>query len=63
MDITVNDLIKHGEEIVHTLTYQSYQHNRDAGMPYRPTKKSIWGKDNEQLEARYQYDKELEQEI
>ncbi len=41
------------KELMLHLVFQSYKASRDAGMPYRPTEKSIWGSDNDELEAMY----------
>ncbi len=46
------------KELMLHLVFQSYKASRDAGMPYRPANKSIWGNDNDALEVMYQEEKE-----
>lgn len=62
MNISAENLLTHGDEILYDLTYQCYRINRNRGMPYQPPEESEWGRYNEQLEARYQYDKQREQD-
>lgn len=56
IEVTIDEAVNNINEILHSLTYSSYEVSRDAGMPYRPTEKSIWGHNNDQLEAAYQYE-------
>lgn len=55
-EVTIDQAVDNINEIIHSLTYSSYEVSRDDGMPYRPTEKSIWGPNNDQLEAAYQHE-------